>query len=235
VDGKNESDDDDDDDFLVKRRLNDDDLDAEIQKGNISHAKVLTGLGGDEPYVIDSKRREKALQSKKKMLKFKGIPSKLVFDEDGNSHEIYELQDEEDFKQAGPADDQRQKFVESESARVREADVDDKQLAKQKKREKRDKQRARERAEIEGDEAPMLADAADGEDPLALLRSLPIAGEESGDEPPKKKTKKWFQDDDDEVNDKKKSGKKKGKVFQVTEEPETLEDLEALATGLLDG
>lgn len=232
VDGGNESESD--DEFLsVKRRLNDDDLDAEIQKGHISNAKVLHGLGGEEPYVVDSKRREKALQSKKKMLKFKGAPTKLVFDEDGNSHEIYELQDEEDFRQAGPADEQRQKFVESESTKVREADIDDKQLAKQKKREKREKRKARERGEADADEAPMLADAADGEDPLALLRSLPTAGgAESDDEPPKKRAKKWFEDDDDAE---KKSGKKKGKVFQVTDEPETLEDLEALATGLLDG
>ncbi|OAQ65957.1 ATP-dependent RNA helicase DBP4 [Pochonia chlamydosporia 170] len=232
VDGGNESESD--DEFLsVKRRLNDDDLDAEIQKGHISNTKVLHGLGGEEPYVIDSKRREKALQSKKKMLKFKGAPTKLVFDEDGNSHEIYELQDEDDFRQAGPADEQRQKFVESESTKVKEADIDDKQLAKQKKREKREKRKARERGEADADEAPMLADAADGEDPLALLRSLPTAGgAESDEEPPKKRAKKWFEDDDDAE---KKSGKKKGKVFQVTDEPETLEDLEALATGLLDG
>ncbi|KID94752.1 ATP-dependent RNA helicase DBP4, partial [Metarhizium majus ARSEF 297] len=234
VDGGNESGSD--DDFLsVKRRLNDDDLDAEIQKGHISNVKVLHGLGGDEPYVIDSKRREKALQSKTKMLKFKGNPTKLVFDDDGKSHEIYELQNEEDFKRAGPADEQRQTFVESESARVKAADVDDKQLAKQKKREKREKRKAREREELEGDEAPMLVDAPDGEDPLALLRSLPTAGEQSDDEPPKKKAKKWFEDeDDDDANNKKKS-RRKGKVLQVTEEPETLEDLEALATGLLDG
>ncbi|KAF5137069.1 ATP-dependent RNA helicase DBP4 [Metarhizium anisopliae] len=234
VDGGNESGSD--DDFLsVKRRLNDDDLDAEIQKGHNSSVKALYSLGGDEPYVIDSKRREKALQSKTKMLKFRGNPTKLVFDDDGESHEIYELQDEEDFKRAGPADEQRQTFVESESARVKAADVDDKQLAKQKKREKREKRKAREREELEGDEAPMLVDAPDGEDPLALLRSLPTAGEQSDGEPPKKKAKKWFEDEDDDDADNKKKRRRKGKVLQVTEEPETLEDLEALATGLLDG
>ncbi|KAK9441596.1 ATP-dependent RNA helicase DBP4 [Metarhizium brunneum] len=234
VDGGNESGSD--DDFLsVKRRLNDDDLDAEIQKGHNSNVKALYSLGGDEPYIIDSKRREKALQSKTKMLKFRGNPTKLVFDDDGESHEIYELQNEEDFKRAGPADEQRLTFVESESARVKAADVDDKQLAKQKKREKREKRKAREREELEGDEAPMLVDAPDGEDPLALLRSLPTAGEQSDGEPPKKKAKKWFEDEDDDDADNKKKSRRKGKVLQVTEEPETLEDLEALATGLLDG
>lgn len=227
------------DDFLsVKRRLNDADLDAEISKGHINSAKIIEGLGGAEPFVIDSKRREKALQSKKKMLKFRGNPTKLVFDDDGNSHEIYELQDEEDFQNEGPADEQRLKFVESESARVREADADDKQLARQKKREKREKRKAREKGEPIGgeDEAPPVLGGGggdDGEDPLALLRSLPMAGED--DEPPRKKKKKWFQDEDDEHEhdeDKKKAGR--GKVFRVSEGPDTLEDLEALATGLLD-
>jgi ATP-dependent RNA helicase DDX10/DBP4 len=240
--GNNADDSDDDDDFLsVKRRLNDDDLDAESKKAGINTPKVIHGLGGEEPYVIDSKRREKALQSKKKMLKFMGNPSKLVFDDEGNSHEIYEMQRQEDFDEAGPAEEQRQQFLDSEGARVRAADIDDKMLAKQKKRDKKEKRKARETLERQGldpDEAPQLVDTEGAEDPLALLRSLPVAGDESGSEseaePPRKKAKKWFEDDDD-TEDRKKGGKKKAKVFEVNEEPETLEDLEALATGLLAG
>lgn len=244
--GDDEKGDDSDDDFLsVKRRLNDDDLASESKKANVNEPKVLQ-LGGDEAYVIDSKRREKAMQSKKKMLKFKGNPSKLVFDEDGNTHEVYELQDEADFNEQGPADEQRQKFVESESARVREADVEDKQVQKQKKREKKEKRKAREalerQEEFDPDDVPQLVDAQETENALALLRSLPIAGEDddysqSEDEPPRKKSKKWFEEasEQKEKEEKKKKSGKKGKVFEVEEEPETLEDLEALATGLLDG
>lgn len=242
VDGEKDSGDED-DDFLVKRRLNDEDLDAESKKGISSSVKIIEGLGGDDPYVIDSKRREKALKSKKKMLKHKGNPSKLVFDEDGNAHEIYELQDEDDFRQEGPADEQRKKFVESESARVKEADLDDKQHAKDKRREKREKRKEREameRAGIVPGDAPQLQDTEEGEDPLALLRSLPIAGEDdasdrSEPEPPKKRAKKWFEDDSGDERKAKKSKKGKGKVIEMDQEPETLEDLEALATGLLDG
>lgn len=235
-------DDDSDGDILtVKRRLNDDDLDAETRKVNPNGVKVIHGLGGVEPYVVDSKRREKALSSKKKMLKFKGAPTKIVFDDDGNSHAVYELQDEEDFKQDGDAEAQRQRFLEDETQRVREADLDDKALAKQKKREKKEKRKEQERMERHGGGDSALQLAADDEDPLALLRSLPIAGEDNGsddeDEPPKKKAKKWFQDDesdDDDSGKSKKKKSKKNKVFEVDEEPETLEDLEALATGLLD-
>uniref|UniRef100_A0A4E9DJ62 ATP-dependent RNA helicase n=1 Tax=Gibberella zeae TaxID=5518 RepID=A0A4E9DJ62_GIBZA len=232
--------DDDEEDFLsVKRVLRDDDLDDEAGAYK-STAKIIDGLGGEEPFVVDSKRREKALKSKKKMLKFKGNSTKMVFDDDGNAHAVYELRDEDDFMGEGPAEEQRRKFVEDETSRVREADVDDKALAKQKRREKREKRKAAERAELmgivsDGEDAPVLHNADDGEDPLALLRSLPMGdgSDSEGDrEPPKKRAKKWFEDDSDEES--KSKSKSKGKVIRVQEEPETLEDLEALATGLLD-
>ncbi|KAL6882852.1 DEAD domain-containing protein [Trichoderma longibrachiatum] len=245
--------DDEDDDFLaVKRRLNDEELDQIASKAPPNNAKIIP-LGGNDLYVVDSKRREKALQSKKKMAKFLGNGSKLVFDDDGNAHEVYELQNEEDFKQEGPAEELRKKFLDTETVKVKEADVDDKMLAKQRKREKKEKRKAREAAELAAATAAAGGDAqlggggdGDGEDPLALLRSLPIAGEEERDdsdaEPPRKKPKKWFQDDSDDEEDegakkKSKGGKKRkgGKVIEVDQEPETLEDLEALAAGLLDG
>lgn len=251
----NENEADSDDDFMaVKRRLGDDELD-EVTKG-APQVKVIEGLGGDEAYVIDSKRREKALKSKKKMLKFKGNPTKTVFDDDGEAHAIYELQDEDDFRGEGPAEELRKRFVDSEAERVRAADVDDKLLSKQKRREKREKRKAREREELNGvtpgaASGPTLGDSGgedgddDGQDALALLRSLPLPGEDSdagsaADEPPKKKPKKWFQRDDSDVDEeaasrKNAKGKKRGKVIEMNEEPETLEDLEALAAGLLDG
>ncbi|KAE9573046.1 ATP-dependent RNA helicase dbp-4 [Colletotrichum fructicola] len=236
-------DDNDEDDFLsVKRVLNDDALDAE--SANAPGAKPKVIAYGDQQFIVDSKRREKALSSKKKMLKFKGRGTKLVFDEDGNAHQIYELQNEDDFKQEGPAEELRQKFVESETARVKEADMDDKEFAREKRREKRLKRKLAEKEEREGvaAEGPRVGggDGGDDEDPLALLRSLPIAGgdrsggEESEDERPKKKTKKWFQDDSDEEREKAKKAKKGGKVLEIDREPETLEDLEALAAGLLN-
>ncbi|KAF5610450.1 ATP-dependent RNA helicase DBP4 [Fusarium subglutinans] len=241
LDGDEKSDDDDGDFLSVKRVLKDDELDDEANNAFKSTAKVIDGLGGEEPFVVDSKRREKALKSKKKMLKFKGNSTKVVFDDDGNAHAIYELKDEEDFVEEGPAEEQRRKFVEDETSRVREADVDDKALAKQKRREKREKRKAAERAERMGivsddddGDAPMLLNADGGEDPLALMRSLPMGGDRSDSEedrePPKKRAKKWFEDDSE---DEKKS-RGKGRVIKVQDEPETLEDLEALATGLLD-
>ncbi|KAF4778846.1 DEAD/DEAH box helicase [Colletotrichum scovillei] len=205
-------------DFLsVKRVLNDSELDAESALAPGAKPKVLSYGGQD--FIVDSKRREKALQSKKKMLKFKGRGEKLVFDEDGNAHQIYELQNEDDFEKEGPAEALRKKFVEGEAARVKEADVDDKLAAKGRLKEKRLKRKQRE-AEERGEVVPKGAEGPQ------------YSGSE--DERPKKKTKKWFQDDSDEEREKKKKAKKGGKVLEIDHEPETLEDLEALASGLLN-
>lgn len=225
---------DEDNDFLsVKRVLSIDDEssgdDEEEEAAAGPAAKVIEGLG-KEPIVIDSKRREKLLKSKKKLLKLKEKGTKMVFDDEGVAHQMYELEDEDAFHQRGTAEAQRAKFVEAESARVREADLDDKQLAKEKKREKREKRKAREAAEMADseDEAPELIGAeGDADAAMALLRSLPMAGE---DERPAKRPKKWFEDDS---GDEKKVAKRKGRVIEADDEPETLEDLEALAAGLL--
>jgi ATP-dependent RNA helicase DDX10/DBP4 len=229
---------------------------------------------GKSELVIDSHRREKLLKSKKKLSKYMEKGSKLVFDDEGNAHPIYELQGEDDFKREGPAEQLRREFVESETVKVREADVEDKQLAKQRRKEKRERQKAREREErlalgqaAAGAGAGAQLEVASGdeaaaEDPLALLRSLPIAGqyqyqndesgweegggeeeEEEEREPPRKKAKKWFQSDSEEEEEggkqeskKTKKKKKDGgrRVIEMDHEPDNLEDLEKLAAGLLE-
>ncbi|KAK5628409.1 hypothetical protein RRF57_004124 [Xylaria bambusicola] len=239
--------DDSDDDFLaVKRVIEGDDLDAvaDDKAALPSGTKIIQGLGGEEPFIVDSKRREKMLKSKKKMLKFKGKGDHIVFDEEGVAHHPYRIQGEEDFKRDGSAEAQRRKFVEDEAARVKEADAGDKALVKEKRREKKEKRKAREAMEngfAPTAAMPRLESPNDnGEDPLALLASLPVAGGAHSDagvsedeERPKKKAKKWFEDDS--ADKKKTKGKKgRGKVIEITEEPDTLEDYEALAAGLLD-
>jgi ATP-dependent RNA helicase DDX10/DBP4 len=244
---------DDDADFLsVKRVLKDDDqLDAAAGTSTTAtttttEPKVIK-LGNSE-LIIDSNRREKLLKSKKKLLKYMDRGTKLVFDDDGNAHPVYELQDEDDFAQQGPADHLRKQFVDAETEKVKEADVGDKQAAKDRRREKRERQKAREReeelAETEGGVAQLGGDSEDDQDPLALLRSLPTPGDGEGsggsggeeEEPPKKKARKWFQDDSDQEEEERKQKKRKGgkRVIEMAEEPDNLEDLEALAAGLLE-
>ncbi|KAK8029058.1 P-loop containing nucleoside triphosphate hydrolase protein [Apiospora marii] len=238
----------DDEFFPVKRQLDDDDLNevAPKDKGDV-RGKVITVHGGQE-LVIDSKRREKLIQSKKKMLKYAGKGTKTVFDDEGQAHSLYELGDEEDFRQGGDAEAQRRRFVDEEKDKVREVDDDDKAAAKARRQEKKIKRKERERAELAGEvpeaggnnkrQQAQIGTEEDAEDALAFLRSLPTAGgngdgDDGDDEPPKKKAKKWFQDEsEDEAEVARK--KKRGKVIEVAEMPDTLEDYENLAAGLLD-
>lgn len=242
-------DEDEDADFLsVKRVLGDEDLDAaadEAAAGAAAVAAKTVSLGKQE-FIVDSHRREKLLKSKKKMLKYMDKGQRLVFDDDGNAHPIYELQDEEEFKKQGPVEVLRRQFVDTEASRVREVDVEDKQLAKEKRKEKKIRRKEREREEelaaaavAAGPKARLDGADGDDEDPLALLRSLPApgggggGGDSDGDDgPPKKKAKKWFQDDSDDEREK---AKKKRNVIEMDQEPDTLEDLEDVAARLLEG
>ncbi|PGH18418.1 ATP-dependent RNA helicase DBP4 [Helicocarpus griseus UAMH5409] len=233
---KNKADADEDNDFLsVKRRFDagdeelgagsDDDSDA--SKPGIKKIQVT----GSEPLLIDSHRREKLLKSKKKLLKYKGKGSKLVYDEDGNPHEVYELEDEDDFKQRGSADAQRAKFLELEAERTRLADIRDKEIAKQKKRELKEKRKERARAEREAGGAAVGFLAPPGEDAEG---DVDVSAAE--DAPPSKKQKKWFEDASGNEQDKKSGGRSKRPRKAGADEPvevQTLEDLEALASGLL--
>jgi ATP-dependent RNA helicase DDX10/DBP4 len=225
----------DDDDFMaVKRRIPADDEDEDFG-GEASVApggRVVHLAGASQPLIIDSNRREKLLQSKKKLTKLMDRGKKLVYDDEGNPHEVYELETEADFKAKGLPEQQRQKFIEAAREVVQSADVEDKATAKAKRKEKLQKRKERERgnAEVDGDAAVELEDT--GEDPLAnFLADAQYTDEEEEVEQPKKE-KKWFQSDSED--DEKTSKKKRKKARQqVVEEPETLEDMEALAAGLL--
>lgn len=240
----------DDDLFSVKRRIparpDSDDDDDEAAAGTDEAdgvqvdeplppgAKAVAIPGAKAPLIIDSKRREKLLKSKKKLLKLKDKGTKLVFDDEGNAHPIYELEDEEAFKAAGTAEEQRRRFLEEEAERVRVQDVADKALAKDKKRAKKEKRRERERAEAAEDEEEEGVGLEGGVDALANFRADAEFSdgnedmeegeeeEEKEEEVPRKKQKKWFEEDG-----------KRAKARRE-EEPETLEDLEAMASRMLE-
>ena len=212
------------DDFLsVKRRFRagDEALDkgttddmAEASTGETEKDVKRVQLDGTGELAIDSKRREKLLKSKKKLLKYKGKGTKLVYDEDGNAHELYEMEDEEKFKARGDADVQRAKFMTEEAERTRKADIEDKELAKQKRREKKEKRKALERGNAIAEE-----EADDSGVQLAHAEEKPIAETEDDGE------------NEEETQPRKKSKTKKQQ--NVPENVETMEDLETLASGLL--
>ncbi|KAK5165277.1 ATP-dependent RNA helicase dbp4 [Saxophila tyrrhenica] len=198
---------------------------AEETGGEIggSGPKAINLPGASAPLVLDSKRREKLLKSKKKLLNFKDKGSKVVFDDEGQAHPIYELEDEDAFKARGAPDEQRERFLRSEQERVDEADRADKQLAREKRRIKKERRKERERAEDEG-EAEDGAVGDSNEDLLANFAADADGMDEEDEEeeqPKAKRQKKWFEQDP--------------KVSRDEEEREigTLDELEAEAARLL--
>ncbi|GKZ69405.1 ATP-dependent RNA helicase dbp4 [Aspergillus niger] len=229
---------DEDDDFLsVKRRYEagDKDLDVggsssedeEDADGTEKKGAKVVHLDGKEALVIDSKRREKLLKSKKKLLKFKGKGTKLIYDDEGNAHELYEMEDEEQFKAKGDAKEQQAKFLAEEAERTRQADLEDKEVAKQKKREKKEKRKARERE--------LLAMEEEGGDLVQIpYKEGGLASDEDEEVlRPSKKARVSFADKASEEEPKPKKAKKSQPAGKAPEQIETLEDLESLAAGLL--
>ncbi|CAK4030384.1 ATP-dependent RNA helicase DBP4 [Lecanosticta acicola] len=231
LDGEQQSDD---DMMVVKQRIPADEgehqydgvPDNETLNSQTPGVKAIAVPGAKTPIILDSKRREKLLKSKKKLLKFQDKGSKIVYDDDGNAHEIYELEDEQDFRARGKAEEQRRKFLQEEAERVKEADIADKALAKEKRKAKKEKRKERERMEVEDGEGVTALE--EGEDAMAnfLADAQSSNGSEAesevdDDEKPHKKQKKWFQEE----------GKRKD--LGGEREIETLDDLEAEAAKLL--
>lgn len=224
-------------DFLtVKRRLSDaSSVDDEGEEALLPAKPEYRKTVGETPMNVDSKRKEKLLKSKKKLLKLKEKGQKLVFDKEGNPHQVYELENEDQFKQRGPADAQKAKFLEEEQARLQTADLADKQAAKARRKEKREKRKAREAEQAlddddaEGRQAVLVPFEGDIGDDLDALDARDESGVGDTPELVKKRARKWFEDDSD---DERKS-KRRRKGEDEVEEPETLEDLEAMASGLL--
>lgn len=106
----------------------------------------LEGDAALEPDEFTSKRKARLAASKKAAAKSGPRGHKLVFDDEGVPHELYELQSVADvFKDADDAREAGRVFAASERGKLQEADVADKAEAKEKKREKKRKRKERER------------------------------------------------------------------------------------------
>ena len=166
--------------------------------------------------------------------------AKLVFDEDGNAHPVYELDDEETFLKEGPSK-VHSEFLSTEREKMTKADEIDKGVVKDKRAEKKRRRKELER-QLEEDsddsEGPYVAtlgasnspdenDKNDEEVP-DLENDLEDSEGEDDIQPEKKKQKKWFESEKYKERDSKDAG-----VFEI-EQPETIDDLEALAAKLMD-
>jgi len=91
-----------------------------------------------------SKRKIRMMKSKKALAKAGPRGTKLVFDEEGQPHALYEFKDVNGVDVEGDGAE----FLKKEIGKMRRADVDDKAVAKEKKREKKRKRKEREREEV---------------------------------------------------------------------------------------
>ncbi|KAL9021407.1 MAG: hypothetical protein Q9185_001415 [Variospora sp. 1 TL-2023] len=183
--------------------------------------KIITTLG-PHPLTVDSNRKRRLLASshKKALLKYRPRAHKLVFDADGNPHEVYEFEDEAGFKANGPVEEQRGKFVEKEVGRLREREGEDKGFEREKRRERKERRKRREREE--------RGEGGGGEGVVLV----PFEGEDGGsvDDGSMGLEKTRVESLEERGGDAERVKKRKrGKKGQF----ETLEDLEAMASGLL--
>ena len=130
--------------------------------GTRKKAVKLSDKSGDM-LIIDSKRREKLLKSKKKLAKLKRPGEHVHFDEDGVPHSKAYYEEEADFTRKGRPEDQRSAFLLEEKERTSAADAHDKEVAREKRREKREKRKQREREEA------AVSDGEAHEDTVAML------------------------------------------------------------------
>ena len=123
---------DEDDDFITLKRA---DHDLPLDPSPKEHVANL------------SKRKQKLSKSKLAILKYGDLGKKLIFDDEGKPHEVYEMADAEELFKGGvaTAKEAGRKFAEEEKGKMRVADEDDKREAKEKKRERKRKRKERER------------------------------------------------------------------------------------------
>lgn len=139
-----------------------------------------------------SKRKLKLSRTKRMIAKYGQLGQKLIFDDDGNPHEVYEMVPAEEFYKHG-SDSVREAgrtFAEGERGRLKEADVLDKQLAKEKKQEKKRKHKEREkglRSNEEGLHGPIVAPLSDDDGYVTPDFDLPSESESEVEPPPKRR------------------------------------------------
>ena len=178
-----------------------------------------------------SKRQQRKALSKKASLGNKGNSTKLLFDDEGNRHPIYEFEDEEDFKKKGDPAAQKQEFVQREQDLMRAADADDKMTVREKRQEKkriRKEMEARMNEEFSSEEEmEPIVTVGDPDLDKDMEENEDNASSEAEEyKRPAKKLKLEKKDIIDYKNN--------DKNTVEFDEPETIEDLEALTSKLIE-
>ncbi|KAG8858201.1 ATP-dependent RNA helicase dbp4 [Serendipita sp. 411] len=158
-------------DFLTVKRVNHD-LPMDL---------IQTGPAG-----FISKRKLRLAKSKKAMAKYGNKGEKLIFDDDGNAHQVYEMKDADepsvDVKELG------KEFAQRQREELKEVDLIDKEIAKRKRKEK--KLKAKKREQEESGQVSYATGHVDGDDDSGYVSPvfyLPKSDEERENRPAKRR------------------------------------------------
>ncbi|KAI9318466.1 P-loop containing nucleoside triphosphate hydrolase protein [Dichotomocladium elegans] len=171
-----------------------------------------------------SNRQQK--MSKKERAKRAAKGERIVFDEEGNPHQLYEMLDEKAFLEAGDAKTQREQYIDIESKQMQSADVEDRVTAKEKRKEKKLKRKLREK-QLAEEGADMGSSDEEGEFEAISEDDVP-----SEDDEERKEWKRKWEEAQAESSDEEDRQPGKRRVIQV-DMPQTLQDQEKLALQLL--
>ncbi|KAJ1740911.1 ATP-dependent RNA helicase dbp4 [Coemansia sp. RSA 1086] len=172
-----------------------------------------TGMPVVIPNIPSQEMSKRQLRKVKEKIIKNTRNTRIVFDDDGNARPLYELKNEESFREQGDVQTQVAEFQQRNRAHMEQADVQDRELARQKRREKRVAKKIREREEMgldQGDENMAILESDDGHN----YKHAAEMDQDSSDEEPSKRRR----------------------VLEVDNSANmTLEDQEQLALRLLGG
>ncbi|KAJ2232129.1 ATP-dependent RNA helicase dbp4 [Coemansia sp. RSA 1722] len=160
--GNGQADSDDDNDFITLKRadhaLTDDsdddaDVDADAHGDDEDDVPVVktvainpsTGLPVTIPNIPADQMSKRQLRKVKEKIIKNTRNTKIVFDDDGNARPVYDMQNEDSFRKEGDVGKLVSDFQERNRILMEEADVDDVEVARQKRKEKLLARKIRER------------------------------------------------------------------------------------------
>lgn len=127
--------------------------------------------------VASSKQLRKA---KKKELASRGQSKKTEFDEDGNPI-VHKLETLEEFEAKGPIEFRKLRHLENQLSEMQDADLEDKAIAKEKRRQKRLEKKLKEKSSGEQDETPSLNDEEESDGSYDSEQEIVESSSEQGD------------------------------------------------------
>ncbi|KAI9501373.1 ATP-dependent RNA helicase dbp4 [Coemansia spiralis] len=212
-----------------------------------------TGLPVVIPNIPSQEMTKKQLLKVKQKVLKNMRNTKLVFDDEGNARPIYQLQNEESFRQQGDVGMLVDEFQQRNKSLMEQADMEDRETARQKRKEKKLAKKQREREEMYG---------SDGEYGVAVLKSTSedegmdvddgahsdadsqysssnyeSADEELAENMATLGRKRSFAESDSKNSeeDTRAPAKRRSRVLEIDNSAMSLEDQERLALQLLEG